>query len=293
MSSTAAPKVWLITGTSSGFGRRLVASARARGDRVIATARTIEKIQDLPAGPDLHILQLDVDSSPEIIKSRVDEAAKIWGTIDVLVNNAGKGLPGILEEGGVERLIAQYKTNVFGVLNVTNAVVPHMRKTGGGTVVVFGSRSAWKPEIIGMGFYGSSKAAVHALTETLSLELSAFNIRVLLVEPGAFRTENIYGYAFHTDNPIPENDPLRAKGQVIFTSVAGTQPGDPNKAVEVIVDVVRGEGVAAGRDWPLYLVLGKDAERDIRFKIQKVLKHLDDWSDVVRGVDLDECAASA
>ncbi|KAH7912899.1 hypothetical protein BJ138DRAFT_1134454 [Hygrophoropsis aurantiaca] len=289
MSSSSTSKVWLITGTSSGFGRRLVAAARSRGDRVIATARTIEKIQDLPPGPDLHILQLDVDSSTEVIKSRIDEAVKVWGTIDVLVNNAGKGLPGLLEEGGVERLTEQFQTNVFGVLNVTNAVVPYMRKAGSGTVVVFGSRSAWKPEIV-VRFYGASKAAVHALTESLSLELSPYHIRVLLVEPGAFRTENIYGYKFHDDNPIPENDQLRAKGQVIFNSVAGTQPGDPNKAVKVIVDVVRGEGVAAGREWPLYLVLGNDAERDIRLKIGKMLKHLDDWSDVVRGVDLEDCA---
>ncbi|KIJ62302.1 hypothetical protein HYDPIDRAFT_176618 [Hydnomerulius pinastri MD-312] len=283
----SSPRVWLITGTSSGFGRRLVTAALARGDRVIATARSIEKIQDLPKSPDLHLLQLDITSSPETIKAVVDDGARKWGTIDVLVNNAGIGFPGLLEEGGIDKMIAQYNVSVFGPLNVTNATLPYMRKQKTGTVVIVGSRCAWRPEIR-VRFYGSSKAAVQTMGETLAVELAPLNIRVLIVEPGSFRTEGIYVNPFDISNPIADYEEQRADSLVTYNAADGKQPGDPVKAMNAVVDVVRGEGVAAGREWPLYLVLGKDAERDIRNKCARMIRHLDEWGDVVRGVDLDE-----
>lgn len=123
------PKVWLITGTSSGFGRRLVSIVLERGDRVVATARSLQKIQEFPQSPNLHLLELDVTSGTTVIKERVDEAAKVWGRIDVLVNNAGIGLLGILEECGVDKMIKQFRPNVFGVLDVTNAALPYMRES--------------------------------------------------------------------------------------------------------------------------------------------------------------------
>lgn len=279
-------KVWLITGTSSGFGRRLTGVALARGDRVIATARTLSKIEHFPQHPNLHLMRLDVNASTREIKARIDRAARVWNGIDVLVNNAGYGLPSLLEEGGASLMFRQFQTNFFGVVNVCNAVLPYMRKKRNGTVVVIGSRSAWKPESTGLGFYAASKAAVHTMSESLALELKPFNIRVLLVEPGAFRTEGILGHPWDCSNPISDYDEQRADGCVNFSKPAGKQPGDPEKAMEIVVDVVKGEGCAAGREWPLYLVLGKDAEADIRNKCAKVLKHLDDWNDVVRGVDL-------
>ncbi|KAG0702629.1 hypothetical protein DFH29DRAFT_999178 [Suillus ampliporus] len=281
------PKVWLITGTSSGFGRRLVSVVLERGDHVVATARSLQKIQDFPQSPNLHLLELDVTSGSSAIKDRVDEAAKVWGRIDVLVNNAGIGLPGILEECGADLLIRQYRTNVFGVLDVTNAALPYMREKRSGTIVIIGSRSAWKPEIRGLGAYSSSKAAVHVMSETLALEVAPFNIRILVVEPGSFRTENIYSNTFDTwTNPIPDYDDGRAHSLVTYGAIAGNQPGDPVKAMKVVVDVVRGEGVAAGREWPFYLVLGEDAERDVRNKCATMLKHLDEWQDVIRDVNI-------
>ncbi|KAF8838181.1 NAD(P)-binding protein [Paxillus ammoniavirescens] len=284
----AGPRVWLITGTSSGFGRRLVTAVLARGDRVIATARSIEKIENIPNSPNLHLLQLDITSSPATIKAVVDEAAKKWGTIDVLVNNAGVGMPGLLEEGGIQKMIAQYEVGVFGPLNVTNAVLPYMRKQRNGTVVIVGSRTAWRPEVRGVGFYGSSKAAVQTMGETLAIELAPLNIRVLIVEPGSFRTEGIYTNLFDVSNPICDYDEQRADSLATYNVLDGKQPGDPVKAMNAVVDVVRGEGVAAGKEWPLYLVLGRDAEIDIRNKCAKMIRHLDEWSDVVRGVDIDE-----
>jgi NAD(P)-dependent dehydrogenase (short-subunit alcohol dehydrogenase family) len=281
------PKVWLITGTSSGFGRRLVSIVLERGDRVVATARSLQKIQDFPQSPNLHLLELDVTSGTTVIKERVDEAAKVWGRIDVLVNNAGIGLLGILEECGVDKMIRQFRPNVFGVLDVTNAALPYMRERKSGTIVIIGSRSAWRSEVTGLGAYASSKAAVQVMGETLAVELAPFNIRVLIVEPGAFRTENIYSNKFDTwTNPIPDYDETRAETLAKYEAIPGNQPGDPMKAMKFVVDVVRGEGAAAGREWPLYLVLGEDAERDVRNKCMMMLKHLDEWQDVIRDVKL-------
>ncbi|KAF8148007.1 hypothetical protein B0H34DRAFT_271973 [Crassisporium funariophilum] len=286
-------KVWLITGASSGFGKRLVISALARGDRVIATARSAEKIDTLLTlvKPEvlcnIRAIQLDVTEGEELIRSKIDSAATTWGRVDILVNNAGYGLPGLVEEGGNKQLRRQFETNVFGLMDVTTATLPHLRANKSGCVVILGSRSAWKPEIAGLGHYAASKAAVHAITETLMVELAPFNIRVLLVEPGSFRTEGIYGQPYFTGNPIPDYDESRKASLARFASIAGYEKGDPDKASEVIVDIVRGEGVAKGRAWPQYLVLGEDAEADVRAKCTKVLRVLDEWVDVTRGVSFD------
>lgn len=122
--------------------------------------------------------------------------------------------------------------------------------------------------------------------ETLAVELAPLNIRVLIVEPGSFRTEGIYINAFDDSNPIPDYEEQRADSLITYNALDGKQPGDPVKAMNAVVDVVRGEGAAAGREWPLYLVLGKDAERDVRAKCARMIQHLDEWGDVVRGVDL-------
>ncbi|KAG9220096.1 hypothetical protein CCMSSC00406_0009881 [Pleurotus cornucopiae] len=289
------PLVWLITGTSSGFGRSLVRSVLDRGDRVIASARSIDKLkEDLDVsdlaghGLDaLSLLQLDVTSGEQAIRRAVAEAAAIWGRIDVLVNNAGIGLPGLLEEGGSDLLRRQFETNVFGLMDVTTATLPYMRAQKSGTIVNIGSRTTWKTEFVGIGFYGSSKAAVHAISETLALEVAPFNIRVLLVAPGSFRT-GIYSQPYFTSNPLEDYDVIRAESQKRFASVPGTEKGDPDKAMEALVDTVRGEGVARenGRDgeWPGLLILGADAEQDVRVKTSKVIGVLDKWGDVARNV---------
>jgi hypothetical protein len=137
----------------------------------------------------------------------------------------------------------------------------------------------------------SFKHAFHkptsGLGETLSIELAQFSIKVLIVAPGSFRTEGIYGQPFFTSNAIPVYDDLRNITMQRFGAVAGTQKGDPDKAMEVVVDVVNGEGKAKGRPWPLYLALGDDAHEDIRQKSTKLLKHVDEWGDVVRSVNFD------
>ena len=122
----------------------------------------------------------------------------------------------------------------------------------------------------------------------MAIELEPFGIRMLIVEPGSFRTEGIYRNEFHGSNPIPDYDDMREPAAKAFAAPAGKQAGDPVKAMKALVEVVCEEGRAQGKAWPLYLVLGKDAERDVRDKCVCMIKHLDEWSDVVRNVDLDD-----
>ncbi|KAF8190434.1 hypothetical protein K438DRAFT_2018754 [Mycena galopus ATCC 62051] len=266
-------KVWLITGASSGFGLSLVSSVLARGDRVIATSRSLE---------------LDVTAGPELLQCRIKEAVALWGTIDVLVNNAGSCHLGILEEGGSALLRKQYEVNVFGLLDVTNACLPYLRAQNKATIVIMGSRSAWTCENMGIGAYGSSKAAVHAVAETLSVEVAPFNIRVLIVEPSAFRTRMVRtADNYILDNPLQAYDGMREKNLQFYADRDGKQVGDPDKAMDAVVDVVRGEGAARDKPWPGYLLLGKEADRDVRAKCKVMTDHLDEWREVVNGVDFD------
>ncbi|KAK7031059.1 hypothetical protein VNI00_013658 [Paramarasmius palmivorus] len=283
--------VWLITGTTSGFGRRLVASLLRRGELVIATARSEERLNELLTDydnhPNLRIVQLDVTWEARTIKTKIDEALLFWGRIDVVVNNAGVGFKSLIEEADSEEFKKQFQTNFFGAIDVTNAVLPDMRTRRSGVVVNIGSRSSWKSEIPATGLYASSKAALRVYSETLSAEVSQFNIRVLIVEPGAFRTEGILSLPYHTDHPISDYDATREKAIEIFKATVGTQRGNPDKAMELLIDVVRCEGKAAGRPWPFYLPLGVDAEEAIVNKCRKMIETVEAWKNETSVLDLD------
>jgi hypothetical protein len=128
---------------------------------------------------------------------------------------------------------------------------------------------------------------VSAIGETLAVEVAQFSIKVLIVEPGAFKTEGIHSQKFFASNPIAAYNEMRKTATEAFGSIYGTQKGDPDKAMEAVVDVVRGEGKAKGRPWPLYLALGDDADEAIRQKSAKLLKHVDGWGDVIKSVNFD------
>ncbi|KAF8584869.1 NAD(P)-binding protein [Ramaria rubella] len=337
--------IWLITGTSTGLGRELALSALARGDKVIATARSTESVKDLQSlYPDTcRILQLDVTDTFARISAKANEAVDIWGRIDVVVNNAGHALVATVEEAGVEMLLEMYKTNVFGVVNVTNAFLPYLRQRRSGTVVIVGSRSGWRTRFATNALYGSSKAAIHAIADALAMELRPQGIRVLTVVPGGMRTSGINNIRFVGKTPLLFRDPspskdlqehplgqsdtllesskeelaqhsnsaltshasnglivtevpeyalIRAGVQKYFEATNGAESGDARKAARVIVDVVRGEGVVAGkeREWPMNdtLYLGSDAKRDVEKKCREVLADLEEWGDIARNVDFEE-----
>ncbi|KAF8626031.1 hypothetical protein AX15_005121 [Amanita polypyramis BW_CC] len=284
------PKVWLITGTSSGFGRCLVHSVLERGDLVIATARSLEKVQDFPSSDRLRVLHLDVDHSRDVIQARIDEAVKFWGRIDVLVNNAGSVIRGLFEEGGSDTMLKQYRTNVFGLINVTTATLPYMRAARSGTVVMMGSRTSWQSNIPQTAFYSSSKAAVRSFSEALAVEVRQFNIRVMIVEPGGFKTKNITALEGKDGGEcrIADYDNMRDIKSGKFREAMEVFKGDPKKGMEVVVDVVRGEGKAKGRPWPLHLFIGKEAYYTVRSKCKEVAENMDTWEEVTKDLDFDE-----
>jgi len=285
--------VWFITGTTStkGFGAHLVSSALARGDLVVATGRSQEKLDKLfekhGRSENLKVLQLDITSDPSIVKDTINKVVGFWGRIDVTVNNAGNGELGLVEETGTSAMRRQFETNLFGPVEVIKAVLPHMRSRKSGTIVVLGSRSIWKAETPGLGHYAASKAAMHAMTEALAAEVAHLGIRVLLLSPGAFRTD-IYSISpFHQDNASSDYDELRATSAQRFGTIPGNEPGDPAKAMEALVDVVRGEGVAEGKKWPepgASLLLGNDAEKDLHTRFNKLTAAVSEWADVVRSM---------
>ncbi|KIK57759.1 hypothetical protein GYMLUDRAFT_45941 [Collybiopsis luxurians FD-317 M1] len=283
--------VWFITGTTSkGLGGNLVSSALSRGDLVIATGRSQAKLDILfekhGRSENLRVLQLDITSDPAVIKGVVNQAIGFWGRIDVAVNNAGNGELGIIEETDTSATRLQFETNFFGPLEITKAILPHMRSRKDGTIVFVGSRSSWTGETPGLAHYAASKAALHALADGLSAELAHLGIRVLLLAPGAFRT-GIYSIStFHQENSLPDYDELRTSA-IKRSSIDGKQPGDPTRAMEALVDVVRGEGVATGRKFPAIgtaLLLGNDVEKDFYTKFDKMKATVMEWAHVVRGV---------
>lgn len=223
----------------------------------------------------------------------------------------------------------QFQTNVMGVINVTNAVLPHMRARRSGTIVMIGSRSAWhttpvrraqftcrrvniKYSILQIiGFYVASKAAVHgdypspalcnsrahadrarpflptALAETYAAEVAQFNIRVTVCAPGAFRTENVHNVPYTSNYHIPDYDAMREKTVSQFKAVGAQAMGDPDKAMALLVDAVRGEGQAKGRELPLYLMLGNATYDHVREHCARLLEDMDKWEDVAKNLDFD------
>ncbi|KAF5364398.1 hypothetical protein D9757_011901 [Collybiopsis confluens] len=301
------PRVWLITGTSSGFGRRFVTSILRRGDKVIASARNLNAIRKeefFPQSDRLRTMQLDVSADEPTIKDKAREALSFWGRVDVLINNAGYSFKVLAEDARwappSSLRVTQFQTNLYGPAALTTALLPQMRSRKEGTIVMIGSRSSWNP-IETLSLYAASKAALRVYSESLAKELSVLypNIRIIIVEPSGFRTEqNVLGYPFHIPaNPDPVYDAMRRRTQELLVALDGKQRGDPQKAVEVIIDAVRGEGVArarldvsssgSGSVSPIYLPLGREANSDIEAKCAKMVEVVKTWRDVTDDLDHD------
>ena len=260
--------VWFVTGTSTGFGRTLVEEIIARGDRVVATARNPSTIADLVArAPDRVLaLRLDVTKNAEI-ESSVAAAIERFGSIDVLVNNAGFSIVGALEETSEADLRLTMETMFFGAVATTRAVLPQLRKQKSGTVVQITSVGGLTTAP-GFGPYCAAKHALEGLSEALAAEVAPHGIRVLIVEPGAFRTE-LFGGGFKTMPERPEYAASVGPTRQYVLDSAGKQPGDPVKAAKAIVDAV-----AAGSP-QLRLPLGADAVQMIRGKLAQIGSDVD------------------
>ncbi|KAI2628640.1 NAD(P)-binding protein [Hypoxylon sp. NC1633] len=276
--------VWLITGCSSGFGELLTQHVLSRGDLAIATARILDKIRHLEqAGA--ATLELDITHSQGDIDETVAKAIKIHGRVDVVVNNAAYIAAGAWEDVNYDQLLAQFDTNVFGTYKVTRAVLTHLRERRSGTMVFISSLSGWIGHPF-VGPYAGSKFALEGLVESLSSETECFGLKTLLIEPGRFRTLFLSPENLHA---TPSKIPDYAEGsKAIREGLAKedrAQPGDAQKAVKVIVDLVRKEGCAEGREVPLRFPLGPDCFHSIKGKCEETLQLLRDWEQVINSTD--------
>ncbi|KAI1472993.1 NAD(P)-binding protein [Daldinia caldariorum] len=278
--------VWLVTGCSSGFGEILIQQILSRGDLAIATARNLDKIQHL-GKLGAATLELDVTDSQETINDTVAKAIAEYGRIDVVVNNAAHVTAGAWEDVEYDQLLAQFDTNVFGVFKVTRAVLPHFRERRAGVMVFISSLSGWHGHAF-TGPYAGSKFALEGLVESLGRETEGFGIRTLLVEPGRFRTMLLSPSNLRAvTSKIPDYAEVSRANMEGLAKEDRKQPGDTNKAVKVILDLVRREGCALGKEVPFRFPLGRDAYETIGEKCKENLHLLEDWHDVITSTDHD------
>lgn len=264
-------KVWLITGSSTGFGRELAEEALAQGYRVVATARKPEVLQDLvDKYPDTaRAVKLDV-TKPDEVRAAVAAAVKEFGAVDVLVNNAGYGLIGAVEEVTDAQFRQQFETNVFGAVDVMKAVLPQMREQKRGHILNVSSVGGFIA-FPSSGYYTASKFALEAFSEAVAHEAAHLGIKVTIVEPGAFRTDFNGRSLTVGENRLGEVYPTTDNFLGWLRENDGKQPGDPRKAAQAIIKVVEAENP------PLRLPLGEDAVTAIEAELEKVKNDIAPW----------------
>ncbi|EIM80691.1 NAD-P-binding protein [Stereum hirsutum FP-91666 SS1] len=272
---TASALVWFITGTSSGIGYELALAALRRGDRVIATARE-RSFRQLQADSELKkfdtqvaVLKLDVTAPLNELKVCAEKAVGLWGRVDVVVNNAGALIAvGALEEVTPEETFSQFNVLLFGGLNVARAFLPYMRKQRSGEAT-----------------------PTECISESMDVELSPFGLRSLCIEPGYFRTKavdpaNRAPYVNHIED---YREMIGAKDE-IFNKLDGNQLGSTPKLCSLIVDIVRSEGLAAGKPIPRSgsLQIGSDCYEVVKEKCEETLECLEAWKEAITGTDFAE-----
>jgi NAD(P)-dependent dehydrogenase (short-subunit alcohol dehydrogenase family) len=279
--SMADGRVWLITGASSGFGSAIAEAALAAGDRVIGAVRRPERLQELiEAYPGrMTAVELDVTDTgkaPTVVQQVVDQHSKI----DVLVNNAGRTQVGALEETTDDELRALFDLHFFGPAALTRAVLPHLRRQGGGTVVQMSSVGG-QVTAPGFGAYCATKFALEGLTETLSQEID-FGVRFIIVEPGAFRTNLFTPGAAYESAEMPEYAGTVGPTREYIRTGGGSQAGDPAKAAQAILTAVNSDAP------PLRLVLGADAISGIADRLSRLGNELNQWDAIGRATTFDD-----
>ncbi len=273
------PLVWFITGTSQGFGRELVRAALARGDSVIATSRNPQSVTSAfpDAGNKLFAVSLDFRDEKNI-SSVVEQSVAKFGRIDVLVNNAGHGLTGAVEEASDAEILSVYETNVFGLIRLTRAILPHLRKQRSGHIVNLSSIGGLVG-LPGWGIYNSTKFAVEGLSEALAVEVAPLGIGVTIVEPGPFRTDFLGGSLAATAKVLPDYKETAGQTRTATSQRNGKQPGDPALAADAIVQAVTSPKP------PLHLLLGSFAYERFQTKLAAFKQEMETWREVTVGSD--------
>ncbi|GAA4164065.1 oxidoreductase [Shinella granuli] len=273
-------QTWFITGASSGFGRAFADHALKQGHNVVATARRMSSLEDIVAKAPERALALALDvASTNDAQAAVDAAVTRFGRIDVLINNAGYGVVGAFEETPDDELRMLMETNFFGAMNVTRAALPILRAQRSGAIVNISSLGG-QLSFAGFSAYSAAKFALEGASEALAQELKPFGVKVLIVEPGQFRT-NLAGPSMrHMPRMDVYRDVVGGTRQFVH-DMHGTQPGDPLKAAAAI------ERALQASETPLRLQLGADAVDAVRDHSTTLLKDLATWEALARDTIFD------
>lgn len=278
-------KVWFITGCSTGFGRELAKYLLENDYRVAVTARNVEMVRDLVEinKDNALALSLDVTDKAQVAQA-VAGAEEFFGGIDVLVNNAGFGYFGAIEESDEAEVRRMFETNFWGLAEMTRAVLPKMREAKSGLIVNISSIGGLVG-FPGVGFYNATKFAVNGFSEALQKEVEPLGIKVLLVQPSGFRTDWAGRSANDATHRITDYAETAGTNQAAIRGYSGNQPGDPVRAAKAIVQAVEAENP------PFNLLLGRAALKNARLKLENLQRDFDAWADVTEGADFPELAA--
>jgi NAD(P)-dependent dehydrogenase (short-subunit alcohol dehydrogenase family) len=270
MAAASASRVWFITGCSSGIGRSLAQRVVDKGHRLAATARNLDALEPLVKAGGDRVLPLAVDvTKHESVTRAVDAAAKHFGRLDVVCNNAGFGLVGALEEYSLEQIERNVATNLLGPLFVIRAAAPVLRQQRSGVILNINAIAGFSNEI-GFSVYGGAKAALNAAADSVAGELAPFGVKVINAIPGPFRTNFIARGLECGANRIADYDATSGKFAHL-ASISGKQPGDPDKLADVVIAATELEKP------PAYLFLGKFAFMKARKHLASLGKLLDEW----------------
>lgn len=277
--STSETPVWLITGCSTGFGRELAKEVLKQGFNVVVTARDKSKVEDLVSGVEDRALALSLDvTDSNAIQQAVKATLDKFGTISVLVNNAGYGYQSSVEEGEEQQIRAQFDANVFGLFAITRAVLPTLRKAGRGHIINITS-VAGLIGFPGSGYYSASKHAVEGWSDSLQAEVEPLGISVTCVEPGPFRTDWAGRSLQQTPNKIADYADTAGKRLKGTSDGSGKQPGDPVRAAQAMVAITQ------SAEPPRHLVMGAWGFETVTAKIAERLKQIEKWKDTSIGTD--------
>ncbi len=269
-------KVWLVTGASKGLGLTLVKKLLDEGFRVAATSRTKASLVKQIGAESSRFLPLEVNlTDHENVKDAIDKCVAHFGAINVVVNNAGYGQLGTLEELTDQEARANFDVNVFGSLNVIRATMPHLRQQQSGHILNLSSVAGISGDFPGWGIYCATKFAVEGFSESLAAEVAPFGIKVTLIEPGYFRTDFLTGGSLQVpERRMDEYEAVRESETMHREQINGSQPGDPQKAVEAMIRIVEEPNP------PLHLFLGEDAYKMAHTKVEALQQDLKTWKDL-------------
>jgi NAD(P)-dependent dehydrogenase (short-subunit alcohol dehydrogenase family) len=276
-------KIWFVTGASKGLGLVLVKKLLQEGYRVAATSRNINELQQAAGAASDAFLPLSVDLKNEkSVEKAINDTIDRFGAIDVVVNNAGYGLFGSLEELSDEEVRENFNINVFGVLNVIRKVMPYMRKQRSGHFFNIASIGGFTGMFPGFGSYCATKFAMHGFSESLAEEVKPFGITVSIVSPGYFRTEFLDASLGVPKNEIEAYKLVRESQQTHMQSINHNQAGDPAKAAKVMIEI------AEQKEPALHVFLGKDAYQFAGAKIKSVQQDMATVKELATATDFDQ-----